>query len=309
MASVFTKKLLFVTGKGGVGKSTVCAAIAKAGAARGKRVLVCEIDTDSALARMFDAPDVGFDPIEVEPGIWAANIERQKALTMFVRRQVPGGRVAELILKNKVAQSLFESAPSVMETVMLDQIATLALDANPAYDLIVVDLPASGHAVNLMNVPARMAELIGVGELSKHIRGLAALIANPEHSELLLVTLPEEMPVNETLELHQTLKASVRTPVRTIVVNGVRGDGVGDADVALVDHLIQHCQNPTHVPPLRRIQGALRLGRFWHDQDLAGLTRVREAFDGRIVELPYLFRKTTGTRLVAALAAGLGESL
>ena len=302
--TLLEKQLIFVTGKGGVGKTATAAALGKVLAENGRRTLICELDTDAAVGRIFET-EVGFEPTRVGPKLYACNLTGDASMRAFVERFVPSKRIASLILKNKVANIFFRAAPSVMEAVMLDRLAALATESSPAYDSIVVDLPASGHAVTFLNVPKSMAKMVSVGELAEHLRKIARLIANPRKSEVLIVSLPDEMAVNESLELWRKLRREVDTPTRTVVVNGVRAPSLRDEDVERVRALRD--ANPTAgFEPL--VEG-LALGAYWKREDVSNVDRLREAIEGEVVTVPFVYDRDDDKELVGSIADALRARL
>ena len=309
MASLLDKQLIFVTGKGGVGKSTTTAALALMAARLGKRVLICELDAETSMERMFGVQDVGFEPTEVSTRVWAANIRRAEALGAFITRAVPGGRIARAILQNRVASVLFDAAPSVMETVILDQVALHATASPKRFDLVVVDMPASGHALHWMNVPRNMADLISVGDLSKRIRRLAEIIEDPKRSEIVLVTLPEEMPVNETLELYERMSTTIGTPVEAIVVNGIRPALEQEEERQTVAELRDLAGSDEDQAAIDRILDGLDLLSFWSREDHTHAGRLAEETEATLVEVPFIFRKGTDVDLVRSISRSLEAEL
>jgi arsenite-transporting ATPase len=308
LSHLLDKQLVFLTGKGGVGKTTVCAALARLAVQRGKRVLLCEIDTEAYMGRLFGDAKIGFDPSLVAPGIWACTLQGSQCMDAFIRRFVPG-RVADVILKNKVANIFFESAPSVMEAVIFDQIGTLMEKSKPAFDLVIVDLPASGHAVTLLNVPRSMVEMVRVGELAAHMERLAKIVADPERSELVLVSLPEEMSVNETLELLQKARARVQTPVRRIVLNGIRNASMEPDDAEQLERWAATLTNPDDAEAVQRLAYGARIGAFWAAQDAEAQLRLRAEKSVQVAAIPYIFDRQDDVDLVRRVAGHLGASL
>lgn len=302
--SLLEKKLIFVTGKGGVGKTATTAALGRLLSENGRRTLICELDTDAAMGRIFGSK-VGFEPTRVAPKLFACNITGDRSMRSFVERFVPSRRFAGLILKNKVANIFFNSAPSVMEAVILDRLAQLATESTPEFDTIVVDLPASGHAVTFLNVPKSMARMVSVGELAEHLRKVARLLSDPGKSEVVIVSLPDEMAINESLELWRKLHANVDTPARTVVVNGVRAPSLRDEDVERVKDL--HSENPdAGFAPL--LEG-LRLGAYWKGEDVRNVERLKHSIDGEVVSTAFIFDKENERDLVDRLSDTLRQRL
>lgn len=307
LVKLLDKRFVFVTGKGGVGKTTVAAALGRLAAARGKNVLLVEIDTQPSMGRLFGDKQIGYEPTRLEANIWACNLTGADCMRSFVRRFVPGDRIADLILKNRVAQIFFESAPSVTEAVILDQLATLARQTQPRFDFIAVDLPASGHAVTFLNVPRSMSDMVRVGELAGHMRELAALLADPAQAELLLVSLPEEMSVNETIELWEKARARVATRLHGVVFNQEQAPALQPDDHTQLAALAAH--EGVDQEALQRVMWGVALGSWWKERDAETLQRLTEAVDGKVIRVPFRPKKVSERDLVEQVASVLNMQL
>ena len=307
LTSLLDKQLLFVTGKGGVGKTTTAAALGRVAAGAGRRVLLVEIDVASSIGELYGAR-VGFEPTRIEGSLWACALDAESCMRAFVSRFVPSRRIADLLLKNRVARIFFESAPSVMEAVILDQLATLAAGTEQRFDAIVVDMPASGHAVKFLRVPRSMARMVGVGDLADHLRKLADLLEDPRRCELVVVTLPEEMPVNETIELWGTLQRDLKIPLRHVVVNGLRRPDVRDEDVSTIESLIDSVGEGGREAAAGLLD-ALAIAKHWRDEDAANVTRLAASVPATLLRVPYLFERESERALVEASALALRSQL
>lgn len=221
----FEKRLQFFTGKGGVGKSTVVAGLAFLAAREGKRVLIVEIDTSSAMKRIFQAPFVGFEPMEVLDNLWVIDINPEEALLEYITERVKIGRLARKISENAILQYFFSAAPAVNEFMTLNKIYNLVHQKDPLvgqaeYDLILVDLPATGHALSFLGLPRTLRQLIGVGPVYKMIEKYERMLCDENRTSVNLVTLAEEMPVSETIELYEAALA-LNLPLGRLFVNAV----------------------------------------------------------------------------------------
>ena len=231
---VLNRKLLFVTGKGGTGKTTVAGALALAAARRGKRVLLLEVDmTRPSIADIFSA-SVSGRPRPIRPGIDAANVLFIDALRAYLTETVSVEMVVNALLRNKVVRYFLESTPYARELSFLNYFYHYYRDAQNArrYDLIVVDLPSSGHAIPILRVASDVLEMFHIGPLHKRAVELQAFLGDQRRVGMILVTLAEELPVNETIETW--IKAKKELPIR---IEGVVVNRVADFpdDPALMD--------------------------------------------------------------------------
>jgi anion-transporting ArsA/GET3 family ATPase len=303
LKGLLQRRLLFVTGKGGVGKTTMVAALGLLATRQGKRVLLCELDTDPSLRRIFSVPAIGFETARLAENLYACNLVAADCMRAFVGRVVPSRRVADAIVGNRIVGIFFESAPSVMEAVILDQIAERVTQEKPGYDLVIIDLPASGHAIKLLRVARSMAEMVSIGELAKRLHEVDALFTDPARAGLVLVTLPEEMPVNETLELAANLKSAVKTAIVGVVCNGLRHLKVEAADTEAASAALGNA-SAAGAPELLE---ALELARYWTEQEREQIARLRTELSIPLFDTPFVFSKASDRDLVEQVAGRLME--
>ena len=303
LSSLLGRRLLFVTGKGGVGKTTLVAALGLLASRSGKRVLLCELDTDPSLRRIFGVPAIGFETVRLGDNLDACNLMASDCMRAFVQRVVPSRRGADAIVGTRIVGVFFESAPSVMEAFLIDQITERVSQQRPAYDLVIIDLPASGHAIKLLRVARSMAEMVSVGDLAKRLREMDALFTDSARSGLVLATLPEEMPVNETLELAGSLRSSVKTPIVAVVCNGLRHLEVESADAAAVSGALGAAADDG----AEQLREAAALAAYWTAQEREELERLRGGLQVPLFDTPFVFAKASDRDLVEQLASRLAE--
>jgi len=210
-------KLLFVTGKGGVGKTTVAAALAQLAAQHGKRVLACEVDAKGDLSSLFEATPTDFTPREVSPGIWAMSMDTEASLREYLKlhMRIPVvGRIGPLA---KAFDFVATAAPGVREILTVGKLCYEVREKH--YDLVVVDAPASGHIIGQLAAPQAINDLVKVGLIRGQTDWMLEILSDHQQTGLVAVTTPEEMPVSETLEL--TTRVAEETTVRlsAVVVN------------------------------------------------------------------------------------------
>lgn len=233
------RRLIVVTGKGGVGKTAVACAVAEAARQAGRRVLLVETAAHEAIAARFerDPRPLGHAGRALAPGLHALRIDPHEALAEYVRLQVGLGGVTDRILRTETFGQLLEAAPGWRELIVLGKIWHLEQRTDPAgrpsWDLIVVDAPATGHGLTFLDVPRVVQQAVRAGPLARHASWVEALVHDPERTLLLPVTLPEELPVKETHELVERARREVRIPVDRIVVNQMPSGRAATALAAL----------------------------------------------------------------------------
>ncbi|AKF06251.1 ArsA family ATPase [Sandaracinus amylolyticus] len=211
------RALQLVTGKGGVGKSTLVAALALAWAERGRRPLVVELGRRASIESVIaGAPRVGWDPVEVAPGVHATNVEGGRAVLEVLARWVRVRRLAQRALRSEVMQAFVDAAPGVVEMATMERILELLGDG---WDPVLVDADASGHALMFLGLPQVFDELGAAGPVAALLARTRGLFADARRSALHLVTLPGALPVQETIELEARLREQGHVALGAVFVS------------------------------------------------------------------------------------------
>jgi anion-transporting ArsA/GET3 family ATPase len=236
-----SKRVVFVTGKGGTGKSTFCALLGRRAAERGVRTLLVELDSRSVFREMFVAPGrgaeggrdghggvparIGYHPAALAPGLFAVNIDSENAVVSYLSEALGSHAIAAMVINNRVIRYFYDAVPAGREIVVLSRLFSLVTAGRTGdeheFDLFVVDMPASGHALSLLQLPATAAGAFAVGPVAKRARQMDGAFLDPRRSALVILTIPEEMAVAETVEFHSRFREECRAPVGAVVVNMV----------------------------------------------------------------------------------------
>jgi anion-transporting ArsA/GET3 family ATPase len=218
------KRFVLVTGKGGVGKTTVCAAQAVALAARGKRVLVAMCNAKERLSTMLGVPPIGSDVVAVKDNIWAVNMLPEKAIEEYGTLVLRSRLLSKTLFDNKYLRTFLRAVPGMQEWSMLGKAWWHTTETLPdgrfKYDAVILDAPATGHGLDMLRVPMVIMETVPAGILRRDAERALALFRDPQACAIVLVTLPEEMPVTETIDLSRAL-GDMRMPIGQVFVNAV----------------------------------------------------------------------------------------
>ncbi len=224
MGTLDDKRFLFVTGKGGVGKSTVCAAQALALASHGKRVLVVMCNAKERLSAMLGSQPVGADVVPVSNNVWAVNINPDQALDEFAVIVLKSRTIAKTI-DSKYVRGFLRAVPGMHEWAMLGKAwwhTTEKLSSGSyKYDCVIFDAPATGHGLDMLRVPQVISEVAPPGLLRRFADDALGLFRDTKRSAVVLVTLPEEMPTQETIELAHALTNELKMPIGRVIINCV----------------------------------------------------------------------------------------
>ncbi|HEV7492930.1 ArsA family ATPase [Baekduia sp.] len=243
MRELLTKPLLVVTGKGGVGKSTVAAALGMAAAARGRRTIVAEVAARDDISRAFAPGAVPEGQTFVErdlgAGLHHISIDPESALEEYVKDQLPRG-VADLLTASRMFSYLVAATPGLRELLTVGKVWELAQPdrrtpgAHP-YDLVILDAPATGHGVAVLTAPGTFSDAARMGPIARQGAIIHGMLADPEQTGIVAVATAEEMPVNETLALRDALRDELDQRFAAVVVNGVLPTRFRRADVAALE--------------------------------------------------------------------------
>jgi anion-transporting ArsA/GET3 family ATPase len=293
-------ELLVVTGKGGVGKTTVAAALGLAAARQGKRTILAEVARRDDVSRALGGDGSGED--ELAPGLHHISVDPEQAMEEYLVDQLPSRTLADVLTSSRTFTYLAAATPGMRELLTVGKVWELAQDERRAdgahpYDLVILDAPATGHGVAILSAPKTFAATARVGRIARQGRTIDAMLSDPDRTGVVAVARPEEMPVNETLHLEDVLRADMGLPVGLIVANGLLPGRFTAADaeaLAAVDR--------PEARAARKAHGRARAQR-------SQLRRLRRHARADVVTLPFLFEPTLGHGELEALSIELGRAL
>jgi len=302
-ASVLERRLHFVVGKGGVGKTTVAAALALALARRGRRTLAVEMDVAGRLQAVLG----GAPP----PGLSVISVDGRAALEEYLGLIIPVKRLLASIFSSRIYQYFVAAAPGLKELMTVGKIwyeATRQERGRPAWDAIVVDAPATGHSLQYLRMPQAARETFGVGLVQREATKITELLRDARTTAVHLVTLAEEMPVAETLESREQLR-SLGLPLGHVIVNRVHRRQF-DASVVERVRTAAGRESSDEGALLACVAERAAEESGWSEINATYLARLRAGIgDAPLVELPFLFVEEFGRdeleRLSRLLEAGM----
>ncbi len=305
------RRFLFVTGKGGVGKTTVTGALAMAFAAHGKRVLVCMCNTKERLSAILGTRPIPDTIVQVGDLIWAVNISPELALEEYGAMVIKVKALSNAVFENKYTKTFFRAVPGLFEWSMLGKAwyhTTETLENGlPRYDVVLLDAPATGHGADMLRVPKVILDVAPPGVLRRDAELAWEMFRDPVRSGVVLVTLPEEMPTTETLELIGIVRNELSLPVLKVVINGVLSP-LFDAEErarllsnpALLDIASAGIGAKGGAGHNALVAAARRAAR--EQVQAESLERLRRSLDIPALVLPFLFDEAStaeGTRTLA----------
>ncbi len=298
-------KILIVSGKGGVGKTTVSAALALVAARQGRRVCIAEVDRKGTLPRLFGGGELTYDPSEIAPGVWGMNIVAEESLAEYLNVQYHMKRVSKVFTSSHFVDYITTAAPGLKDVLILGTVWYLEQgrqgDSKMQFDTIVLDAPAAGHMLTFLSAPMGLSDAIRVGPVRRQSDWLVEMLRDPNRTRVHLVTLPEEMPVSETVETSQALASKLGLDPGAVFANAVYQELLTKEEQEALEQVMAD-DNPRELR-IRAAEVALRLdnddlealvgyARF-HAARRAIQTKhlrsLKRAIDDPVVELPYLF--------------------
>jgi len=302
------KRLVFVTGKGGVGKSTVAIALGLASARSGRRTMVAELAGQHRVTDALDGAAATFSERRMGDRLYTISIDPDGAMREYLRLQA--GPLGGLLGSSRMFAYFAAATPGMRELLQIGKVWELAqLDRRTAgakgYDLVVVDAPASGHGAGMLRAPRTFADLARVGPIARQGRRIDEMLRDPRRTSIVAVALPEEMPVTETLALRAELRSEVDADLGLVVVNGVAPRRFSAAEAERIGQALEHAGDPGERGALRAALSA----RARADEQRRQVRRLASGVPGRPLLLPFVFAPELGREELESLSAELERGL
>jgi len=299
------KRLVFVTGKGGVGKSTVAIALGIAAARHGRRTIVAELSGQARAAETFGIAGragLGHEEVRLTEGLHAISVDMERAMEEYLHQRA--GRIGDVLAASRAFHAFAHATPGMRELLSIGKVWELAQDrrrvpGTQRYDLVIVDAPATGHALGALRAPSTFADIARVGPIAHQGRTIDATLRDPRQTAVVAVALPEEMPVMETLALRRRLRQAVGQEPAAVVVNACLPERLGPRQARTVAAALQAARD-------RVVHAALRTALSEQARASAQREQVARLAEGAsglaLLELPYLFAQELGPPELGVLA-------
>jgi anion-transporting ArsA/GET3 family ATPase len=310
------RRLLVVTGKGGVGKSTVAAALALVAARQGKRVLVVDVDAKGTIATRFEAGKIGFKPREVMPGISLLAMDTEASLAEYLRLNLRVPIIGRLGPLAGMLDFVATAAPGVREILTIGKVCwevRESMEGRADWDLVVVDAAATGHVIAQLGAADAIRDLVAVGPVRGQTEWMSELLADPAITALNVVTTPEEMPIEETIDLVGRARRELDVPLGAVFVNRVLPELFTTRDEVVFNRISEGEPRAELTELAGKGVGAVieaaELAVAMRRSRVAQLERLRAEVDLPTLYLPYLFARSQGRRETEMVATALAGEL
>jgi anion-transporting ArsA/GET3 family ATPase len=302
------RRLIFVTGKGGVGKSTVATALGLLAARSGRRTIVAELASQNRVGQTFAQNAATFEEVELADGLFTISIDPESAMEEYLR--VKTGAIGQALGSSRLFQTFAMATPGMRELLSIGKVWELAqlqrrTTGADVYDLVIVDSPAAGHGLGVLRTPRTFAEIARVGPIAHQAQKIAQTITDREFTSVMAVSTASEMPVSETLWLSDELRAD-GLALDAVIVNALYPDRFSDDECEQLERARARSRSPLTSAALGAALSEHARARSQAEQH----QRLRKGLgaDGPpLVTLPYLFAEEIGPTELELLADVLGE--
>ncbi|MBF0227492.1 MAG: ArsA family ATPase [Desulfobacterales bacterium] len=289
------KRVIFVLGKGGVGKTTISMAMGVAASHHKKKILLVEVGMADNIGHIFCgrtlAENIEMIHKENQSEIWGVRINPRAVIEDYIHVNVGINFISNRITRSKLFDHLSEATPGLKEVMTLGQIWRWEQmkdeKGNPFFDMIIVDAPATGHGVSLLRIPQALIEMIKVGPIVEQTKVVQNLFRDQSQTWVVAVTLPEELPVNETIELQAIAENELKMPVKAIFINGIYPKIFTEEDIKEIQNLHQNSSNMSKQEKILLESAMRKITRRNLQHDYADLIKKKSKCD--VIEIPFFY--------------------
>jgi anion-transporting ArsA/GET3 family ATPase len=309
MTPLDQRRFLFITGKGGTGKTTVTAALAVALAARGRRVLIAVCEPKERISVLLGVPPLGPDIALVSPNIFAVKINPEAAMREYGEMILKSRTVSNAVFGSKYVKGFFAAVPGLHQWAMLGKAwfhaTEQTADGEARFDTVLFDAPATGHGLEMLRVPKIIVDIVPPGMLRKDAESAWKMFQNERLSGVVVVSLPEDMPANESVELAEAVRGELNLPIANVVMNQV-------VDVLFDEKEQKELQKPLALKPRapgdEGLAAAVRRAVSERIQT-ESIAKLNDKIAAPMINLPRLLADPSTPEAIRGLAALLSRSL
>jgi len=308
MKDLLDRELLVVAGKGGVGRTTITAAIGLLGARAGRATAMVEMNGVGTLGRLLGEGPSDYRGAEVQPGLHAFNISASQAMEEYLLRHVRIRALYQLVFRNRFIEPFMNAMLGLSDLIALGKVMDLGWevddDGHPLYKLLLLDSPATGHGLTMLRAPRAMMDAARKGPLFNNAKLIDDLLSDPTRAALILTTLPEEMPVNETIDLARQVERAGEMHLAAVVINGVPEEPFAPGEEEAFRAFVEGPGSRSGGEVGRALREAERMvvRRRRAQQEI---DRLRAALDVPMVEVPMLPTRELGLKEIEVIAGHL----
>jgi len=290
---IFSKRLIFVVGKGGVGKTTLSVSLAIAAARSGKKILIVEVGDADSVGEVFNIGTLPQTPRKLYSNIWGARIFSKQVLEDYINTHVKLSFVANQITRSKLFEHIAAATPGLKEVMTLGQIWRWEQEKGasnyPKYDLIIVDAPATGHGTSLLKLPKTLIDMLKGGPIVEQTKVVHDMLTDKNKTWLTLVTLPEELPVNESIEFRNTAKNDINMPVKITFINGVYSELFSEKNFNVIENILNNKKFMNKDKLNDYILKVAKNHYIRRNIQKKYISKIKEKAEELIIEIPFYF--------------------
>lgn len=313
---LYKRRFLLFSGKGGVGKTAVSSSFALSCARRGEKTLLIELNVKNKTSSLFGVEQIDEEIREVDENLFAVNVTPKAAMREYALMVLKIKLVYRAVFENRIVSSFLKVIPGLNELVMLGKAYYHAVETdeegNFVWDKVIVDAPATGHGIFFLKIPSVITNLISSGLMYDEAKRILDLLQDQERTAFAVVTLAEDMPVNETLMLTDVVEKEMAIPVACVFANGIYRPLFDEAQAEFIEAGRNHLQKKEESAETSTLQGFLEAAHFRNDRvsmQQHYLKKLRAESDWPLVEIPFYFHDRMSFAVLDGIAQHLDRTL